>query len=309
MQIAVIRALRQQQIGPIVAWGPKLTLSMLEGQDLVDAILPDDGKPSPWAMAKTLRQHHALRSIHFPKSLRPALAAWLAGVPERIGVSESLAGPFNTHSLPFRKGEGTCHERHCKVLALRWPKIDALPFPALRSVAAVELPNQPYICLMPGASNQARTWSAENFRTLAQIIQANGFIVVVQGGPNEQELGALVAGVHGINACGANLQQAITWFSNATGAIGNDSGLGHLAAACGTPTVTLSGPMDPILFQPLGPRVKVLTRSDIPCKPCRYKICPIQSHPCLGKIDPELVWDTLVKLMFHTNPQGKPCGS
>jgi len=296
MQLSVLRALRQLGVGPLVAWGPRLTLSLLEGQELVDATLADLGKPSPWAMAKILKTHQAARSVHFPKSLRPALAAWLAGVPERIGVSESLAGPFNTHTLPFLNAAGTCHERHRKVLALRWATIGEMPFPALRPVAAVDLPKEPYVCLMPGASNPARAWPPEYFRELALLVSAAGLRVVVQGGPNELELGAFVAGDQGINACGASLPEATTWFAGAAGAIGNDSGLGHLAAACGTPTVTLSGPMDPVLFQPLGPRVRVLTRDDIPCKPCRHKICPVAGHPCLERIKPNQVWEALQDL-------------
>src|ERR1035438_3325256 len=106
MQLPVLRLLREIGAGPIVVWGPKLTVGLVEGTWFCDATLPDEGKPGPFAMARTLRDHKAARSIHFPKSLRPALAAWLARVPERIGVNESLAGPFNTHSGPFWEAEG-----------------------------------------------------------------------------------------------------------------------------------------------------------------------------------------------------------
>jgi ADP-heptose:LPS heptosyltransferase len=40
--------------------------------------------------------------------------------------------------------------------------------------------------------------------------------------------------------------------------LGNDSGISHLAAACGTPTVALFGPTDPHIWAPLGPRVKII---------------------------------------------------
>jgi heptosyltransferase-2 len=296
MQMSILRLLRQVDPSPLVAWGPAHTLGLLEGQGLVEATVPDQGKPGPWELATLLRQHRAQRSVHFPKSLRPALAAWLARVPERIGVSESLAGLFNTHSLPFWKGRGTCLERYGRVLELRWPKLPAMPFADLRAVAPVDLPTRPYICLMPGASTPAKAWEVEHFVSLAERISAEGYLPVVQGSGAERVLGDRVAGAHGLNACGASLSEAITWFAHAAGAVGNDSGLGHLAAACGAPTVSLFGPMDLEMFVPYGPKVKPLRNEGVPCLGCKLRECPVEGHPCLSGIAPDTVWESLVSL-------------
>ena len=40
--------------------------------------------------------------------------------------------------------------------------------------------------------------------------------------------------------------------------LGNDSGITHLAAACGTPTIALFGPTDLQIWAPLGPRVRII---------------------------------------------------
>ncbi len=296
MQVPILRLLRQVAPGPLVVWGPKLTVTMLEGQELAEALVPDSGRLSPMDMARLLRKHRALRSVHFPKSLRPALASWLARVPERIGVSESLAGLFNTHSLPFWRGEGTALARYHRVLALRWPDIPPLPFPDLKPATPVALPDRPYLCLMPGASTPAKSWPPEHFARLAERAAEAGFLPVIQGGPSERELGERVAGAVGVNACGATLREAITWFHGAAGCIGNDSGLGHLAAACGTPTLSLFGPMDFGMFQPFGPRVRALVRTDLPCIPCRKDHCPLPGHPCLRGLDPDRVWEAFLQL-------------
>jgi heptosyltransferase-2 len=231
-----------------------------------------------------------VRSVHFPKSLRPALASFLAGVPERLGVSESLAGLFNTHTAPFWKGQGTCLERYWRVLRLRWPELRNPVFRPFQSPFQAELPSRPYLCLMPGASNAAKTWPAERFAALAELAWARGLLPVVLGGPAERELGARVAGRHGLNRCGDTLQEAAAWMTGAMGAIGNDSGLGHLAAACGTPTLVLAGPMEPELFRPFGPRVDLLVEPGLPCAPCGRKDCNAPGHPCLMNITPEAAW-------------------
>jgi len=71
--------------------------------------------------------------VHFPKSLRPALAAFLARVPERIGVDESLAGLFNTVSGPFWNTEGPFLLRYGAVLKKAFP--DAGPMHASQRIS------------------------------------------------------------------------------------------------------------------------------------------------------------------------------
>jgi len=220
MQFSVLRLLRPVVGTPLVVWGPRLTVSLVEGTDLADAVLPDDGKPNAWALRKILVAHRAARSVHFPKSLRPALAAFLARIPERIGVSESLAGLFNTHTAPFWNAEGSCIERYRRILLQRWPQLPEAPFPDYQSPAQVEVLKEPYICLMPGASTTSNTWEATHFARLAELIAKQGYRPVVLGSTAEKALGEAVAGTQGLNLCGDTLVQAAAWLRTAAGAVG-----------------------------------------------------------------------------------------
>jgi ADP-heptose:LPS heptosyltransferase len=58
------------------------------------------------------------------------------------------------------------------------------------------------------------------------------------------------------------LLQAAALLSRATLFIGNDSGLGHLCAAVGRPTLTLFGPGDPDRYHPWGPQAHWLVAAD-----------------------------------------------
>ncbi len=51
--------------------------------------------------------------------------------------------------------------------------------------------------------------------------------------------------------------------------VGNDSGITHLAAAVGTPTITIFGPTDPRMWGPRGEQVKILYKKS-PCSPCSF---------------------------------------
>ena len=56
---------------------------------------------------------------------------------------------------------------------------------------------------------------------------------------------------------GRSLADVARLFANACGVIANDSGIAHLAAGLGVPTVAIFGPTDPAVWRPRGPNVRV----------------------------------------------------
>ena len=297
MQLPILRLLRGLGVGPLVAWGPAPTVALVDGHELADAAVPDAGRPGPWAMAALLRRHRAARSIHFPKSLRPALAAFLARIPERIGVDESLAGLFNTHSGPFWSAQGPFLLRYHAVLARRWPDLPPMPYADYAPPVQVPLPPGPYVCLMPGSTWPSKAWPREHFLAVARRARSEGLEVAVLGAPGEREDCDFVAQDGARNLCGrTTLVQAAAWLRGARAALGNDSGLSHLAAACGTPILALYGATDPGGSAPWGPRARIMRLDGIPCAPCFKRDCFIQGHPCLHGIDPDRAWLALTEL-------------
>ncbi len=298
MQMPILRLLKAVGAGPLVVWGPKATVSLVEGTGLCDAVRFDEGKPGALAMARVLKEAKAVRSVHFPKSLRPALAAFLARVPERIGVDESLAGLFNTVSGPFWKAEGPFLLRYGAVLEKAFPDAGPMPFADYDPGLAVGAPREPYVCLMPGSTWPSKSWPVRHFRALALKARSEGFQVVVLGSPEEAAFCAEVAGMEGLDLSGrTSLKEAAAWLRGAAAAVGNDSGLSHLAAACGTPIVALYGSTDPGGSAPWGPRVRVLKRPGVPCAPCFKPVCAVVGHPCLDGLEPETAWSALQELL------------
>ena len=298
MQLSVLRLLRLHGIGPLVVWGPAATVSLVEDHELADAVVPETAKPGPWSLARTLREHRAARSIHFPKSLRPALAAFMAGVPERLGVSESGAGLFNTHTAPFWKAPGTFLERYHGVLRLRWPDLPPMPYPDYDPGVQVALPDVPYICLMPGSVWDSKRWPAGHFRELARIAKGKGIRTVVLGASSEAEACREVAGAEGLDLSGrTTLKEAAAWLRGALAAVGNDSGLCHLAGACGTPVVAIYGPTLAAVSVVWGPRARTIQAAGPACVPCYERTCRMAGHPCLAGVGPEQVWEALQGLV------------
>jgi len=72
--------------------------------------------------------------------------------------------------------------------------------------------------------------------------------------------------------------------------VGVDSGPKHLAVMQGIPTVTLFGPTDPRIWDPMTQKHRVIFM-DLPCSPCRDKKC--SGNPCMSEIRPEAVVETI----------------
>lgn len=80
-----------------------------------------------------------------------------------------------------------------------------------------------------------------------------------------------------------------------------DTGLTHIAAAYGVPTVSLWGPTDPLLAGPLGENQLSLT-AEFPCAPCMKRQCYYPGDktidpPCFATLPPEKVWQAVTKLL------------
>ena len=88
-------------------------------------------------------------------------------------------------------------------------------------------------------------------------------------------------------------------------AISNDSGLMHIAAAIGTPTMGIFGPTSPYLWAPLnGLAATVLqTKSVLPCQPCQRTVCTMNDHRCMRDIDASYVAEIAQRLLVtHPKP-------
>lgn len=127
------------------------------------------------------------------------------------------------------------------------------------------------ILIHPGAGSRRKRWTVDNFIAVAGGIRdMNGERVVFLLGPAESDLLPVikkrVEGKFQIHQL-RDLSEVMTFMKAATCFIGNDSGLAHLAAMMGVPTVAIFGPSSPKRWRPLGKTVKVL-RGAPDCAPC-----------------------------------------
>ncbi|MEA2245457.1 MAG: hypothetical protein QOD24_5013 [Solirubrobacteraceae bacterium] len=173
---------------------------------------------------------------------------------------------------------------------------------AIRRPAAArpELPETPYVVIHPGASVPARAWRSDCHAALVAALAEGGRRVVVTGGPAETGLTATVAAAAPSAATDlggrTDLAQLAEVLAGASAVVVGNTGPAHLAAAVGTPVVSLFAPTVPaVRWRPWRVPHELL-HVDVPCAGCRARECPVPGHPCLGGVTVATVVEAVERL-------------
>jgi ADP-heptose:LPS heptosyltransferase len=156
-----------------------------------------------------------------------------------------------------------------------------------RTLAAAPVEGR-YVVLHPGTSVPARAWPVWRWVALAELLSRRGHRVVVTGGAAERRLTAEVAAANGADLGGCtDLAGLAAVLRGAEVVVAGNTGPAHLAAAVGTPVVSLFAPTVPAArWAPYGVPCVVLGDQAAPCAGSRARVCPVPAHPCLTSVDP-----------------------
>lgn len=246
-------------------------------------------------LAAVLRQRRYGTALVLPGTWKSAIAPALAGIPERVGFfGEVRFGLLNR----LRWGERRLPRFIDKNASLALP--DGAPLPSEWPVPQLRVPaeqiqrwrqanalgSHPAVALAPGSVGASKRWPY--YGEAARLLTSAGLEVWVVGGSGEKALAAEIAAAGGAKVrdlTGTDLRDGILAMAAASVAISNDSGLMHVAAALGTPTMGIFGPTSPYLWAPLnGLAATVQTGTPPPCEPCQRTVCTMYAHACMRTI-------------------------
>ncbi|MBI3705171.1 MAG: lipopolysaccharide heptosyltransferase II [Rhizobiales bacterium] len=223
-------------------------------------------------LAAMLRAGDYGQALVMSRKWKAALAPWLAGIPVRTGFAgEVRFGLIND----MRHGEsqlprmidqmGTLAMPKGATLPAAWPspelKVPADAIKRWQTQRGLDYELRPIVTLSPGAVGAGKAWPPGHYGELARALAQDGASVWVLGGPDEHALAAQIAQAGGARVrdlTGNDLRDAILALAAADVSVTNDSGLMHVAAAIGTPTVAIFGPTSPWHWQPLNPVAAIL---------------------------------------------------
>ncbi|WP_051022893.1 glycosyltransferase family 9 protein [Nocardia pneumoniae] len=235
-----------------------------------------------------LRVDEALIFTSFHQSPLPlALILRMAGVPRVCAISTDYPGSL----LDVRHLVDEDAPEPIRALSLAraagYPAADArlrvrADLPDVRALTG----DPGYVVVHPGAAVPARHMSAARSRSVVAALARAGYRVVVTGGPGEKALTATVAGDGATDAGGAtDFPMFAAVLREASVVVAPNTAAAHLAAAVGTPVVSLFAPVVPAQrWAPYGVPSIVLGDQFAPCAGSRARQCPVPGHPCLNQI-------------------------
>ena len=230
------------------------------------------GLPQQRQLTDRLRKKNYAQALVMSRKWKAALAPFLAGIPLRTGFAgEARFGLIND----VRFGERKLPRMIDQMGALALPKGARLPAewprPELKVPAdevarwcarrGLTAEGRPIITLSPGAVGAGKAWPPGHYAALARALSDDGASVWVLGGPDETAIAKQIAGAagnHGHDLTSADLRNAILALAAANISVTNDSGLMHVSAAIGTPTIAIFGPTSPWHWKPLNPIAAIL---------------------------------------------------
>ena len=295
--------------------GPASLIDLLSADPAAESweAWPADGA-ARGALIDRIRAWRPDAALVLPPSFSSAWFAWRTGARERVGYAHEGRSVLLTRALE-RPARGELHlsEEYLELgralgatavppsggagaaVPVSAPAFAAPPLP-VRATAHEEArallrahggEGARVAVVGPGAIyGPAKRWDAGRFAAVARTLALEGWCVLVCGAASDREVCAEVAARAGEGAValagrtGIALQAALCALASL--AVCNDSGLAHLAAAVGAPTVVIFGSTSSAWSAPLGARVRVVQRAPV-CSPCFRRTCRI-GYVCLAAI-------------------------
>jgi len=255
----------------------------------------------PWREMSALRRRLVAEHFDFALSARwdprEHLALKLSGARERLGFPRLKSDRHLTQELI--RPEPLAHRVES------WRVAGAalgLELPPRAELFSRRTNRSPVVFIHSGARLSLRVWPLEHFRTVANRLREKNFAVHIacdaeqlpwwqSQGENATVPGSVTALLKLIDQAGAF--------------IGNDSGPGHLAAACGVPTFTLFGPQLHEWFAPLHPTSEIFEGKACPYKPCS-DYCRFAEPFCLRGITIADAWPRIETFVQkHLSPDAQ----
>ncbi|HIF9313686.1 TPA: lipopolysaccharide heptosyltransferase II [Photobacterium damselae] len=271
-----------------------------------------------YQLGKILRDDQYDHAYVLPNSAKSALVPFFAKIPVRTGWKGEMRYGLLNDLRNNKKAFNLMIERY---IALAHPAknmtgsgcLTNMPYPKLTidTVAQKEALNKfglssdrVAIGLCPGAEfGPAKRWPEQHFAVTAKTLIEQGHQVWLFGSAKDREVtdkiknslpAELQAFCHNL-AGNTSLIEAIDLLAACKIVVSNDSGLMHVSAAVGCHIVALYGSTTPSYTPPLAEHVEVL-HTDISCRPCFKRECPLGHLKCLTELTPDLVINAIDKL-------------
>jgi heptosyltransferase-3 len=233
-----------------------------------------------------------------------------AGAHQRVGYADYQYSRLLNHTAPPATAlwrQAKTHSVEQQLGLMGWTGVPVTDRPATRLVvteAARESLSRklkalgldeaaPLALVHPVAAFDSKQWATENFARIAERLEARGLkVVAVAAQTEERVLSALAAtsAASIITLSDLSLPEITALSRRARVFVGNDSGIAHVAAAVGTPSVVIFGSSNVAHWRPWTSAPAEVVREEMACAPCPGYTCAEFEQPeCIRRVGVERV--------------------
>ncbi|MCP4043020.1 MAG: lipopolysaccharide heptosyltransferase I [Gammaproteobacteria bacterium] len=216
-----------------------------------------------------------------------------------LAYQRKFSIPFGQHAI--------ARVRRLFGAAFGYPVEDSVPDYGIASCfQATVNSGKPYLVFLHGTTWKTKHWPDAYWLELADLVTRNGLTVKIPwGSVKERERAEGIAtSVRGVEVLPSlDLGELGQVLHSATGIVGVDTGLVHLAAALGVPSVTVYGATNPGLTGTVG-ESQFHLQAEFSCSPCLLRSCSYSGSgrtipACYASVPPALVWERLASALGH----------
>ena len=225
------------------------------------------------------------------------------GARHRVGFKSYQYGQLHNHQAPsplLLWQQQKTHSVEQQLALLGWTGVPVTDRPRTslgispkaaetveRLLDEAELSGQNIALNHPAAAFATKQWAAEKFARVVEFLAERGISSVAIAAPNEQALLEQLRSQTSVNVVtfALSLPEVTALAARSRLFVGNDSGIAHIAAAVGTPSVVVFGSSNIAHWRPWNSGPAEVVFEEMPCQPCHGYFCEQFAQPdCILRV-------------------------
>jgi heptosyltransferase III len=164
---------------------------------------------------------------------------------------------------------------------------------------------KPFALLHPAAAFESKQWDVHNFARVAEDLAGRGLTIMALAAANESSVvdDLIKNSSAQIDALtNLSLPEVTALATRARLFVGNDSGIAHIAAAVGAPSVVIFGSSNVAHWRPWATAPAEVVREEMPCAPCPgYTCAEFDAPECIRRVSVERVTAAIERILKNSD--------
>ena len=297
---------------------------VIDGLNLIDRVItiPRHSTPARARVARDLHRNEYDVVYNLHGGTTATFLTRATGAKHRVGFENYQYARLHNHVAPSPLQiwqRLTLHSAEQQLALIGWTGVPVTDRPPTRLVVTERAAKsvtaklsqrglgdeQRLAVIHPAAALETKRWATENFARVSEVLMDRGFALVVIVAPNEVRIlddlikhsAAVVIGFNDLS-----LPEITALMARARLFVGNDSGIAHIAAAVGAPSVVIFGSSNRNHWRPWTTQPSEIIFEELPCQPCHGYFCSQFEKPeCIRRVPVERVVAAIDRIIAQNN--------